>query len=99
MDLPRELKLMLAGRRRERVCVGESDAAVWRCTQSGQTAWYLKAASAGQELGLEREAACMRWMRDVELPAPAVLTYCRWSDAEFLLSEAAVGIPASDSRW
>ncbi len=99
VDLPDELRLLLAGRQLEPISLGESGAAVWRCTQPGRAARYLKAALPSAQLGLEREAACMRWMRGVGLPAPAVLDYRRQSESEFLLSEAVVGVPASDNTW
>lgn len=99
MNLPRELDQRLAGRALEPINVGESGAAVWRCTKSGEADWYLKASRISAQLGLEREAACMRWIREAGLPAPAVLDYYRGVDMEFLLSEAAVGAPASDGRW
>jgi len=99
LQLTSELKLLLAGRQLEPVSIGESGAAVWRCTQPGHAAWYLKAAPVDPRRGLEREAACMRWMREHAVPVPAVLAYRRANDIEYLLSEAGVGVPASDSEW
>lgn len=100
MDLPRELNLRLADRQLERIDVGESDAGVWRCTLPAGTVWYLKAAPIdAPQLGLEREAACLGWMREHGVPVPRVLDYVLRSDAEYLLTEAAVGLPASASEW
>ena len=99
MQLTHELNRLLAGRQLEPVSLGESGAAVWRCTQPGHAAWYLKSAPVDPHRGLEREAACMRWMREFELPVPAVLAYRRSNDIDYLLSEAGVGVPASDSEW
>ncbi|HEY4304737.1 MAG TPA: APH(3') family aminoglycoside O-phosphotransferase [Gemmatimonadaceae bacterium] len=98
MHLPHDLRLRLADRELEPVSIGQSDAAVWRCTRRGHLDWYLKTASVADG-GLEREAACVRWMRGVGLPVPAVIDYARESETDFLLSEAAIGTPASDSHW
>jgi aminoglycoside 3'-phosphotransferase II len=99
LQLTGELKLLLAGRQLEPVSIGESGAAVWRCTQPGYAAWYLKAAPVDSQRGLEREAACMGWMREYALPVPAVLDYRQSNDIEYLLSDAGVGVPASDGEW
>ena len=99
MDFPPELRLLLIGRDLAPVRIGESGAAVWQCTQPGHADWYLKAASRAVRIALDREAACMRWMRSVGVPAPTVLDCCQAAEDEFLLTEAVAGAPASDSRW
>ena len=99
MDLPYDLARLLGGRQLDSISLGESGAGVWRFTLPAHAAWYLKTAPIDVQLGLDREAACMRWMRENGLPVPAVLDYRRWRDADYLLSEAGVGVPASDSEW
>lgn len=99
MDVPRELSLLLADREFEAVELGDSGAGVWRCPLPGQAPRYLKVAPVDAQLALEQEAARLRWMRDRGLPVPAVLAYLRQGDAEYLLTEAAVGVPASASEW
>ena len=99
MDLPRSLTARLAGRSLEPIRLGESEARVWRCTVEGQSSWYLKAAPVIAELRLDREAACMRWLRSHGVPVPAVHEYTRVDDDEYLLTEEASGLPASASEW
>lgn len=99
MDLPRELNARLAGRRLAPVRGGESGAGVWRCTLPAEPAWYLKAAPLDAQLGLEQEAASMRWMREQGLPVPRVIEYLRLGETDYLLAEEAVGVPASASEW
>jgi aminoglycoside 3'-phosphotransferase-2 len=99
MDLPRDLNLLLAGRRLEPVTIGKSGAGVWRCTRDEEPAWYLKVARVDDQHGLEHEAVCMRWMRECGLAVPAVLDCCRRGEVEYLVSAAGIGRPASDSEW
>jgi aminoglycoside 3'-phosphotransferase II len=99
MDLHQELSTRLAGRRAHPVSTGESGAGVWRCSLPGKSTWYLKAAPLDAQLRLDQEAACMQWMREHGLPAPAVREYLRLGDAEYLIVEAAVGVPASAREW
>lgn len=99
MDLPHELNDLLADRRLERIDTGESGATVWRCTLPWRAAWYLKAGPVETQLGIEHEAACMRWLRERGVSVPRVLACLRWNDDEYLLTESAAGVPASADEW
>lgn len=99
MDVPRELHLLLAEREFEKVGLGESGAAVWRCTLPGHAPRFLKVATIEAKLALEQEAACLRWMREHGLPVAPVLAYISQSGVEYLLTAAAAGVPASASEW
>ena len=99
MDVPREVKARLRGRRLEPIHCGQSGAGVWRCTHPEQSTWYLKVASFEAQLGLDREAACMQWLRERGLPVPKIVEYLRRGDTEYLLTEEAAGVAASAPEW
>jgi len=99
MELPEELRSRLAGRTFEPIVGGESGALVWRCETDGSPPVYLKAAPLAAELKLDQEAARLRWMREHDLPVPAVREYCNIGDAEFLLAGEVAGVAASDPQW
>jgi aminoglycoside 3'-phosphotransferase-2 len=83
----------------ECVTLGESGAGVWRCTTAGSSALYLKAAPLSAGLELDQEADRLRWMKDHELPVPAVRSYGHVAGTQFLLLEEVPGRPASDPEW
>ena len=99
MDLPHELSRRLTGWSLEPISIGESGATVWRCTQPDQSPLYLKAAPLAAYLRLDREAACMRWLRNHGAPVPATREYVRTHNSEYLLAEEATGVPASAPKW
>jgi aminoglycoside phosphotransferase len=41
----------------------------------------------------------MRWLRERGLPVPAVVDYRRIDLTEYLVTEAGIGMPASDNHW
>ena len=90
---------MLPGRSFERVTIGESGAGVWRCTMDGASPVYLKVASAGADCRLDQEADRLRWMKEHDVPVPAVSDYGRIGTTEYLVLEEVPGTAASDSRW
>ena len=96
---PEELDPVLAHYHFERVTVGMSAAAVWRCTREGAPTLYLKTAQTGAAMALDGEAARLEWMRASGLPVPAVHAYLRTGDAEYLLLDEVDGVDASDQRW
>jgi len=71
---------------------------VWKCTGVGP-AWYLKAAPVAAGLRLDHEAARLRWMHARQLLVPAVVSYINAGGSEYLLTEEAVGQPASAQKW
>ena len=99
MDLPGELSARLTGRSFEPVGLGESGAAVWRCTMDGSPPLYLKAASVAADLQLDQEADRLRWMKHHDLPVPAVREYGRRGATEYLLLDEVAGAAASDQQW
>lgn len=99
MNLPRKLEARLAGYSLAQVGLGESGAAVWRCTTEGSPSLYLKTASLAASLHLDHEAARLRWMKQRELRVPVVSAYTRSGAAEYLLLEELPGVPASDAVW
>jgi len=96
---PEELDPVLAHHQLERVTVGMSAAAVWRCTRERAPILYLKTALTSAAMGLDGEAARLQWMRANDLPVPAVHTYLRSEDTEYLLIDEVAGVDASDERW
>ena len=83
----------------ERVTIGESGAGVWRCAIEGSPPVYLKAAPLGARLHLDQEAGRLRWMKERDLPVPAVRDCGRIGSTEFLLLEQVPGLAASESQW
>jgi aminoglycoside phosphotransferase len=83
----------------ECITLGESGAGVWRCTTAGSSPLYLKAAPLSAGLQLDQEAERLRWMKEQDLPVPAVSSYGHVAGTEFLLLEEVPGRPASDPEW
>lgn len=100
MDPPAEVVVRLLPRHVfERVTIGESGAGVWRCTSDGSPPVYLKAAPTSAGLQLDQEADRLRWMKEHDLPVPAVSDYGRIGSTEFLLLEEVPGLAASEPEW
>jgi aminoglycoside phosphotransferase len=100
MDPPAEVVARLLPRYVfKRVAIGESGAGVWRCTSDGSPPVYLKAAPTSAGLQLDQEADRLRWMKEHDLPVPAVSDYGRIGSTEFLLLEEVPGLAASEPEW
>jgi aminoglycoside phosphotransferase len=100
MDPPADVVARLLPRHVfERVTIGESGAGVWRCTSDDSSPVYLKAAPSSAGLQLDQEADRLRWMKERDLPVPAVSDYGRIGSTEFLLLEEVPGLAASDPQW
>ncbi|MFN2567489.1 MAG: APH(3') family aminoglycoside O-phosphotransferase [Gemmatimonadaceae bacterium] len=100
MDPPAEVVARLLPRHAfERVTIGESGAGVWRCTSDGSPPVYLKAAPSSAGLQLDGEADRLRWMKERDLPVPAVRDYGRIGSTEFLLLEEVSVLAASEPEW
>lgn len=99
MDLPAAIADRLAGYAFEPISLGESGAAVWRCTMENSPPCYLKAASLDADLRLGDEAERLRWMKQRALPVPAVFEYGCIDGTEWLLLEEVRGVAASDPGW
>jgi aminoglycoside phosphotransferase len=100
MDSPSGLVArLLPGHAVERVTIGESGAGVWRCTMEGASPVYLKVASVDRDNQLDQEADRLRWMKEHDLPVPAVHDYGRIGTTEYLLLAEVRGTVASDSQW
>jgi aminoglycoside phosphotransferase len=97
--LPARLRERLSGYSFSAVTLGESGAAVWRCTRGDGPPLYHKRASLAAALELDEEGARLRWMLSRGAPVSPVRDYCRTSDSEFLLVEEAPGLPACDRTW
>jgi aminoglycoside 3'-phosphotransferase-2 len=83
----------------KRVTIGESGAGVWRCTSDDSSPVYLKAAPSSAGLQLDEEAGRLRWMKEHDLPVPAVRDCGRVGSTEFLLLEDVPGFAASEPQW
>lgn len=99
MDLPGELVASLTGFALQPVHLGESGAAVYRCSAEKLPGRYLKVGALAAGLRLDREAARLRWMKSQELAVPAVREYRVVGANEYLLLEEVPGLAASDPRW
>ncbi|HEV7705620.1 MAG TPA: APH(3') family aminoglycoside O-phosphotransferase [Gemmatimonadaceae bacterium] len=99
MELSSEILERLKGFSLAPISLGESGAAVWRCSSMLSPVRYLKAASLSTALGLEGEAERLRWMRQNGLSVPVVVDYDCVDETEYLLLGEVAGAPASDARW
>jgi aminoglycoside phosphotransferase len=99
MEIPSEIVGRLAGYVFAPVGLGESGAAVWRCTVKDLPARYLKIASLAVALHLDQEAERLRWMRDRGLFVPEVCEYGRVEGFEYLVLDEIPGVNASDPKW
>lgn len=89
----------LPGRSFERVTLGESGAATWRCPAPSGDAVYLKTAPIAAELDLGGEAARLTWLGAHGVPVPSVRDAGRIGDLEFVITEEVAGLPASSPAW
>jgi Aminoglycoside phosphotransferase len=99
MDVTTTLTAALTDYAFEPINLGESGASVWRCSMEGAPTLYLKTASLTADLRLDEEAARLRWMKEHDLPVPAIREYGRTDHAEYLLLDEVAGVPASDPAW
>ncbi|HMI56422.1 MAG TPA: APH(3') family aminoglycoside O-phosphotransferase [Gemmatimonadaceae bacterium] len=99
MEIPIEIAAHLPGYAFAPVGIGESGAAVRRCTARNQPTRYLKVAPLDAKLRLDREDERLRWMHGRELFVPAVREYGCIDGYEYLLLDEIAGADASDLRW
>lgn len=99
MDVTTTLTSALTDYAFQPISLGESGASVWRCGMDGAPTLYLKTAALAAELRLDEEAERLRWMKEHELPVPAVREYGHTDHAEFLLLDEVPGVAASDPTW
>jgi aminoglycoside 3'-phosphotransferase-2 len=99
MDVATTLTTTLTDYSFEPISLGESGASVWRCSMDGAPTLYLKMAALAAGLRLDGEAERLRWMKEQDLPVPAVREYGRTDRAEFLLLDEVPGVAASDPMW
>ena len=99
MDVTTTLTAALTDYAFEPISLGESGAAVWRCSMAGSPTLYLKTAALSAELRLDEEAERLRWMKERDLPVPIVREYGHTDHAEYLLLDEVAGIAASDPTW
>jgi aminoglycoside 3'-phosphotransferase-2 len=88
LDLP----LLLETHRHELITLGMSGAAVYYFPDLSA---YLKSSKLGGFSELHHEKEVLAWLAG-KLPAPKLLGYEKTSEAEYLLTSAIAGIPASD---
>jgi aminoglycoside 3'-phosphotransferase-2 len=99
MHLPAALVARLEGFTLERIQLGESGAAVYRCSAEGEPTHYLKAAPLAISLRLDGEAERTRWLKHHGVPVPTVHEYGCIEGTEYLLVEEVTGFDAADQRW
>src|SRR3954469_11761377 len=99
MDVTTTLTAALTDYAFEPISLGESGASVWRCSMEGAPTLYLKTATLAAGLRLDDEAERLRWMKEQDLPVPAVREYGCTDRAEFLLLDEVPGVAASDPMW
>ena len=99
MDLPGELVARLTGYALQPVHLGESGAAVYRCSAEQLPGRYLKVGAVAAALRLDHEAERLRWMKAQGLAVPAVCEYRVVGTNEYLLLEEVPGLAASDPSW
>lgn len=99
MDLPGELVARLTGYALQPVHLGESGAAVYRCSAEQLPGRYLKVGALAAALRLRHEAERLRWMKAHGLAVPAVCEYGVVDKNEYLLLEEIQGLAASDPSW
>lgn len=98
-DVPAPLVTLLAGCVLEPIGLGESGATVWRCGGSALGPLYLKTAPVARDLGIDHEAARLRWLRSAGIPSPRVHASGIADGIEYMVMDAAEGLPASDAYW
>jgi aminoglycoside 3'-phosphotransferase-2 len=99
VEIPIEIAAHLPGYAFVPVGIGESGAAVWRCTARKLPTRYLKVAPLDAKMHLDREDERLRWMHGRELLVPAVREYGCIDGYEYLLLEEIRGANAADSQW
>ena len=99
LDLPPALLTRFEGFVLKPIRLGESGAAVYRCSAEREPGRYLKTAPIAAGLHLDREAERLRWMKQRGLAVPTVYEYGTTDSTEYLVLDEVPGLAASDPTW